>query len=216
MKLIIFGATGPTGQFVVKQALGKGHHVKALVRNPDSLTSSNARLSVSKVNIFRSEELHPHLNGSDAIISCLGTRKLSLFDRSKITFYTDSLQSILDSMRMSGTKRLVCLSSWGTKRPPVLEKTMRLFPVGRLLDNMLEMEVYLEDHCCDIDYTVIKPAGLLDKAPSGLPILTSHQERVQGCKMVLSRGDVARFVLQCVEQGTWVKSRVSIGVKTWT
>ncbi|XP_033760882.1 uncharacterized protein At2g34460, chloroplastic-like [Pecten maximus] len=213
MNLIVLGATGPTGQFVVKQALANGHYVHSLVRSPDRLITSDRRLSKSKVNIFKSEEISPHLRGSDAVVSCLGTRKLSLFDRSKITLYTESLQSIIDAMRMTGTKRFVCLSSWGTKRPPVLENTMRMFPIGKLLDNMLEMEEYLERHCSDIDYTVIKPAGLLNKDTSDLPIQTSHLERVRGCKMAMPRGDVARFALQCVEQDRWIKSRVSIGIE---
>ncbi len=35
MKVLIIGATGPTGQQIVQQALAQGHEVTALVRNPD-------------------------------------------------------------------------------------------------------------------------------------------------------------------------------------
>ena len=34
MKLLIIGATGPTGRELVKQAVAQGHEVTALVRNP--------------------------------------------------------------------------------------------------------------------------------------------------------------------------------------
>ncbi|XP_060079347.1 uncharacterized protein LOC132558765 [Ylistrum balloti] len=214
MKLIVFGATGPTGQFVVKQALAKGHHVHALVRNPGGLIIADKLLTKTKVDIFRPEDISAHLSGSDAVVSCLGTRKQALFQRSRTTFYTESLQSIVEAMRMSETKRLVCLSSWGTKRPMYLEWTMRNFPIGKLLDNMLEMEEYLDKHCSDIHYTIVKPAGLLNKDTSDLPLETS-QERVKGCKMTIPRGDVARFALQCVEQNTWINSRVSIGIGRW-
>ena len=38
-KLAIFGATGQTGIHLVTQPLNKGHEVKALVRNPEKLTT---------------------------------------------------------------------------------------------------------------------------------------------------------------------------------
>ena len=34
-KLVIFGASGPTGRHLVQQALNKGHLVSAVVRSPD-------------------------------------------------------------------------------------------------------------------------------------------------------------------------------------
>src|SRR5205814_437893 len=43
MNLLVFGATGPTGQQVVKQALGHGHTVTAFVRNPETLPIDEKR-----------------------------------------------------------------------------------------------------------------------------------------------------------------------------
>jgi len=37
LNLAMFGATGPTGIQAVKRALELGHHVTAVVRNPDKL-----------------------------------------------------------------------------------------------------------------------------------------------------------------------------------
>ena len=34
-KLVIFGASGPTGRHLVQQALNKGHLISAVVRSPD-------------------------------------------------------------------------------------------------------------------------------------------------------------------------------------
>jgi uncharacterized protein YbjT (DUF2867 family) len=36
-RLAVFGATGPTGVCAVRRALELGHHVTAVVRNPDKL-----------------------------------------------------------------------------------------------------------------------------------------------------------------------------------
>lgn len=38
-KLVMFGATGPTGLLAVKRALELGHHVTAIVRSPEKLNN---------------------------------------------------------------------------------------------------------------------------------------------------------------------------------
>jgi uncharacterized protein YbjT (DUF2867 family) len=40
MKLLVLGATGPTGQHIVRQALDLGHAVTAFVRDPARLPLS--------------------------------------------------------------------------------------------------------------------------------------------------------------------------------
>ena len=47
MKLVILGATGPTGQHLVTQALEAGHEVTAVVRNPDKMKTTHDKLNVS-------------------------------------------------------------------------------------------------------------------------------------------------------------------------
>ena len=39
LNLVVFGATGRTGKEVVKQEKKKGHHVTAVVRTPEKMTT---------------------------------------------------------------------------------------------------------------------------------------------------------------------------------
>lgn len=48
MKIAVLGATGQTGQFLIKQALEQGHTVTAIVRNPAKLAVHNDNLKVIK------------------------------------------------------------------------------------------------------------------------------------------------------------------------
>ena len=46
MKLIILGATGPSGQQVVALALAAGHDVTAVCRTPSKITTTHDKLKV--------------------------------------------------------------------------------------------------------------------------------------------------------------------------
>ena len=53
MKVIVFGATGGTGNLVVQQALENGFEVTAFVRNPEKLKIKN------DVRVFVFDITHP-------------------------------------------------------------------------------------------------------------------------------------------------------------
>lgn len=45
-KIVIIGATGYVGSAILKEALGRGHQVKAIVRDPSKLTLIHPHLKV--------------------------------------------------------------------------------------------------------------------------------------------------------------------------
>ena len=47
MRLAVLGATGPSGQALVTQALEKGHEVTAIVRNAARMIITHEKLKVS-------------------------------------------------------------------------------------------------------------------------------------------------------------------------
>lgn len=50
-KIVIIGATGYVGSAILKEALGRGHQVKAIVRNPSKLTLIHPNLKVVGGNV---------------------------------------------------------------------------------------------------------------------------------------------------------------------
>ena len=68
---------------------------------------------MAKANILNPDELATHIAGHDCVLSGLGTPGVKLF---KITFYLESIQSIVKAMRKANLKRLICITAFYTKR----------------------------------------------------------------------------------------------------
>ena len=56
MKITIFGATGKTGQFMLKQALERGYEVVAFVRSPQKITLRDPHLTVVQGELSEREK----------------------------------------------------------------------------------------------------------------------------------------------------------------
>ena len=72
MKVLLIGATGFSGQEVLKALLSQGHSVTAITRNANSLSHKDARLKVLEGSVLNPLFLEEALAGQDAVINCLG------------------------------------------------------------------------------------------------------------------------------------------------
>lgn len=72
MKIAIYGANGTIGTTIVKEALGRGHEVTAVVRDPASINVSHDHLSVKQGDVTDSAGVTQIADTHDAIISAVG------------------------------------------------------------------------------------------------------------------------------------------------
>lgn len=77
MDILVVGATGATGRLVVDQLLSRGMNVKVIVRSPDKIpeiVKNNKNLTIITASVLELEntELASHVQGCDAVVSCLG------------------------------------------------------------------------------------------------------------------------------------------------
>ncbi|HRI69283.1 MAG TPA: NAD(P)H-binding protein, partial [Polyangium sp.] len=114
MKVLIIGATGPTGRELTAQALDEGHDVRVLVRNPGAVSIWSPRLEVVQGDVRDWKTVGPAMAGMNAVLSALGTGS----DLRKTTLYSDGAKSILWAMAESAVRRLVCVTSGGTIDDP--------------------------------------------------------------------------------------------------
>src|SRR4051794_27367640 len=81
MKVVVFGASGGTGQHLVQQALASGYAVTAFARRPESILAAPAPgLRVAQGDIHDSAAVSAAIAGQDAVLSALGARTLGRSD----------------------------------------------------------------------------------------------------------------------------------------
>ncbi|XP_013879667.1 flavin reductase (NADPH) [Austrofundulus limnaeus] len=219
MKIALLGATGQTGQHLVRQALEQGHAVTAVVRNPEKLAVHHDNLKVVKADIFSADSLKTHFQDQDVVMSCLGF-PASFF--SGVTGYTASMSAVIGAMRQARVGRLITMTSWYTEpnsgaQSSYLIRFLLLPMIRSVLNNMYEMEHFLQK-TEDISWTVVRPPGLKNLPASAQEFLTHEGYFVPGgggqpARSSVGRGDVARFMLSLLNNNAWVKQGVAITTK---
>lgn len=207
MKLLVLGATGPTGQHIVTQALERAHAVTAFVRNPAKLAISDTRLRVVAGDILGDAgALTEALRGQDAAISSLGvgnaTKSFNLIAR--------SMRALIPAMESQGVRRLILVSAFGVGET---NRDVPLLP--RIAQRLLLADVFADKKAAEdelrrssLDWTVVHPSILT----SG-PLTARYRagERLDLCGLPkISRADVAHFVLGQLADGTYLGKGVLI------
>jgi putative NADH-flavin reductase len=68
MKIIIFGASGFSGQAILKEALSKNHQITVLVRNANSISIKDENLTVIEGDVLDKNILNSAISGQNVVI----------------------------------------------------------------------------------------------------------------------------------------------------
>lgn len=209
MKILVLGAHGVTGQEVVKQAVAKGHHVRAAeMKWPDDAPLAGHNVERVTANVIE-DDLGPIVDGVDAVISALGVPgdPKTLMDPPPL--YTQGTRNLIDAMDTRGVRRLVTISASFVvthDRGPLLFRTTAIPALTRVLHQMGEMEEMLRGS--DLDWTAVRPGWLLPEPLTGDYVVTPD---VIPEDLIRTRhADLAHFMLHCVESGEWVRATPAI------
>lgn len=195
MKLIVFGATGGTGQCLVEQALAAGHEVTVFARRQGEMT----RARVINGDVLDRATVADAIHGHDAVLSALGTRPWKHVD-----VCSGGIASIIPAMQAAGVKRVVAMSSQGVGDSK-LDKIGQLgasLLLAKSFRDKLAMEVMLADS--DREWIVVRPGMLTNAAPRGT-WRTDVDGDIAGGK--ICRADVATFMLQQLASDDWLRKR---------
>ena len=109
MKIALIGATGFIGSAILKETLGRGHEVSALVSHPEKLAAAN-HLTALGTDVLDSAKLAEQLKGHDAVISAFSGHAQSDVH----AYYMQGIRSIIDATRRAGVPRLLVVGGAGS------------------------------------------------------------------------------------------------------
>ncbi|KAA9339004.1 NAD(P)-dependent oxidoreductase [Adhaeribacter soli] len=194
MKLIVFGASGRTGQEIVQQALAGQHTVTAFVRNTGSFNLKHERLNVVQGDITAYQEVENAIAGHDAVLSALGPRTL----KTRIPALVSGIKNIVSAMESTGVRRLVYESALGVGDSEADQNLVfRYFILPVLLARDYSDHAANEKtiRSSNLDWVIVRPARLVDGPQTG--------KYEVGLKLSatfpfgkVTRADVAEFMLR--------------------
>ncbi|OAH14300.1 NAD(P)-dependent oxidoreductase [Streptomyces jeddahensis] len=207
--LLILGGTGRTGIHVLKEAAERGHHVRALVRNPDSVQAP-AGVELIQGTPSNIDDIRKAAGGTEAVISALNNSRASdnpwAKPLSPPLFMTDATRNTLTVMQEEGIHRIVVTSTMGAG-----DDWARINPVFRALIKVSNLKAGFDDHhgvdrllrASDVDWTLARAVALSDKPMSGALRAAEAGTEKPGAR--INRGDLARFLLDTLEKDTWIR-----------
>lgn len=200
MKIIIFGASGGTGQAVTKALLAKGHTVTAFARRPDALLPRSGQ-QIFPGDAMSATDVATSLPGHDAVLVSLGNSQnpfamlLGARRTTPANICEVGTRNIVNAMTASGLRKLVVITAFGVGDTKAKAPLM----------NRLFFQMFLSEHMADkekqefvvkasgLDWTIVQPVALVDKPVVGR-WSSSPDGTIDGA--MISRTDLAAFVTQ--------------------
>lgn len=204
MKIIVFGANGPTGRRLTAAALAEGNEVTAYTRKPKDFPISHRRLRIAAGDVLDTEVVADAVRGQDAVLSTLGAP----FSRRPVSVYSKGGEVVLAAMKRHGVQRFVCVTSSVLERGAGTGGAFFDGVVQPFVVNTLGRTVYadmrrLEELVTgsDVAWTIVRPSGLFQTEH-----VTSYAvgERHLPHKFT-SRSDLADCLLRQATDTSWVR-----------
>ena len=206
MKILVIGATGPTGRELVSQGVALGHEITAAVRHPE-LAALPAGVRLVRADVNDGASLAIAVAGQDVVICSLGS-KLS---RKPTNLFSYGTRNLLIAMNDAGVRRLVCITGIGAGD----SKGHGGFLYDRIIQPLLLKEIYKDKdrqedliRKSNLDWTIVRPGALTNGIRTGRVRALSDLKGITVGKV--SRADVAWFILDRLHDLNSVRSTFTL------
>jgi len=207
MRLFVLGASGGVGSSLLEQATARGHSLTAQTRDARKLASTNA-IHVVAGSPTDEAFLQRNLGGHDAVVLCIGVDTIG-----QTTVFSDATKALVAAMEATGVKRLVAVTGIGAGDSKghggwfYNHVVYPLFTRNRYADKDRQ-EAIIER--TNLDWTIVRPAPYSARAAAGpLQVFTRIPSGLQLSS--ITRAEVAAFILDILESGTFVRQKPFIG-----
>ena len=206
MKVIIFGATGFSGQAILAEAIKQGNEVTVLVRDSSKVKINHNNLRIVEGNVLDSQKVAFVIQNQEAVIQCLGVGGKG--DGNPTTFISEATKVIVDEMQKQQIKRLIALSNVGAGnsvafQPWVFTKIILPYFMKWLkviIDDKNRMEPIIMNS--NLNWTIVRCPNIVDKPAKGKYKATLDGK---GLKLSITLDDLSKFIVGQLKKTTFNK-----------
>ncbi|MFJ9740338.1 NAD(P)-dependent oxidoreductase [Streptomyces sp. NPDC101166] len=200
MKLLVLGATGPTGRHLIDLALRAGDQVTALVRDPAGLGEPAGQVTVLTGDATSRHDVSAALAGQDAVVSALGRGTSVVAD----DLFARASAALIAAAQETGVSRAVWLSSFGVGHTLAWASVPQKAIYRTLLRSIYANKEIADDaiRASGLDWTVVYPTRLTH-GPARGTYRADDRLPMKG-NPTISRADVAAFMHRAVHGSEWI------------
>ncbi|MGB8002202.1 MAG: SDR family oxidoreductase [Anaerobacillus sp.] len=190
MNVLVIGANGQVGNKVVNLLHeNKDHSVKAMVRKQaqaDEFAENGIETAVASLE-DSVEVITEAMKGSDAVVFAAGSGGSTGSDKTLLVDLDGAVKT-MEAAETLGIKRYVMLSALQAhNRENWNENLLPYYAAKHYADKMLEAS--------SLDYTIVRPGGLLNEAGTGLVAIAENLGRGS-----VPREDVANVIVETLSK----------------
>lgn len=201
------GATSGIGALAVQEAITRGLPVRAFARSAGKIDPTDLITPVAG-DARSADDVAAALSGTRAVIYALGIRERLAMLWEQETLFSQSTRILIDAMKAQDVRRLVAVTGFGAGRSrsamSAIERLGHRAILGRpYADKDRQEELILHS---DLDWTIVRPVILTNGPKSRAPKVL--QDPASWRNGLISRKDVAAYLVDAVEQGRDIRTDV--------
>ncbi|KAL4880646.1 NAD(P)-binding protein [Aspergillus karnatakaensis] len=194
--ILIFGASSPTGQLIVQEALNNNWSIKIYGRRTLPKHAENPLITTSEGALDDVDKLRQAIKGTTVIVSVLGPSGTKIKNSPFPSFY----RRVFELIREEGVERIIALSTFSVTHPNDRFSLACRLLVGMLWlfgnsawRNLVDVGRTFDEHAGGLDWTLFRVGFLKDQGPGRIV-----QGYVGDGKVGLgvNRVDLARWVVE--------------------
>lgn len=192
--ILVFGASGRTGQYIIRQLAAEGRNYRAVTSNVER---ARAKLGADypwvQADVRDPASLGPLFAGATTVISSLGATEFKGPNGPEFVDY-QGVGNVVDAARQAKVRQVVLISAAGVTVPD--------HPLNRM-GGVMTWKLKGEDHLrsSGIAYTILRPGGLKDTESGtvGITLLKGDRVPYNDRRSITSRGELAAVAIGALD-----------------
>ncbi len=223
IKIVIIGATARTANYMIPQALWRGHEVVAFARRPQRVRHKpHPRLTIVKGDVYDQASIEAALsgNGNEVIVSVYGPRVDPTVEVPETDLMSAGTTNIINAMKAKGNRRLFVTTSTAmqevvkrgykadTPKPEGISGASGLwfYNLRGPYNDMLKMEGIVKES--GLDFIIFRPAQMMEEPPRGNLLLTVNTETPN--RRIIMYPDFAAIILDQVDSDAHLGDTIGV------